>query len=144
MSLAGYNVIVSVSTGASATYTSFDGIKSFTIGDSNDVLDITDFADSRLRRRIAGLRDVQISLDGELEDTNAAYTKLRAAYEAGTMVVIQVLLDSSVTAADRDGMAYTMLVESLERSASVDGTVAISTSLQHEGSIDPMIQGTGL
>lgn len=139
MAGAGFSAIVSVATAAtSATYSVTDGIKQFSIGDSNDLLDITDFADSRLRRRIAGLRDVQIDLDGDLEITSAAYLKLRAAYEAGTAVGIQILYDGT------NGVSYSMIVESLERSGAVDGLVEVSVSLQHEGSVDPIVIGSGL
>lgn len=144
MALPGYNVMISVSTGASATYSEFDGIMNFSIGDSNEMLDITDFADSRLRRRIAGLRDIQVSVDGDLEPAAAAYLKLRAAYVAGEATILQVLIDSNLSAASRSGAAYSMLVENLERSAGVEGKVAVSVSLQHEGAVDPITIGTGL
>lgn len=144
MALAGYNVGVSIATGASATYTALDGDIQVSIGDSIELLDVTDFADSNLRRRIAGLRDIQIQLDGDLEDTGLGYTKLRASYTAGAAVFVQVILNNSITAASQCGACFAMLVESLERSASVDGKVELSASLQHEGSVDPITIGTGL
>lgn len=131
--------MVSVATAATGvTYLTMDGIKNFSIGDSSDMLDITDFADSRLRRRIVGMRDLNVSLDGDLEAANTGYLLLRAAYEAGDDVGVKILHDGT------NGVVYTMVVESLERSASVDGTVEVSISLQHEGSVDPFNIGSGI
>lgn len=137
MPLAGYNVVVSVATGASATYTAFDGISDLSISDSSDLLEITDFTDSRLRRRIAGMRDISISLSGDVETTAVAYTNARAVYEAGNPLVVRILPDGT------NGLAFSMLISSFERSATVDGKVELSLSLEHEGAFDPILVGTG-
>jgi len=137
MPLAGYNVVVSVATGASATYTAFDGISDLTVSDSSDLLEITDFTDSRLRRRIAGMRDISISLSGDVETTAVAYTNARAVYEAGNPLIVRILPDGT------NGLAFSMLISSFERSATVDGKVELSLSLEHEGAFDPILVGTG-
>lgn len=138
MALPGYNVVVSVATGASATYSTLDGNISFSISDGDEMLDITDFADSRTRRRIAGLRDLSMSLDGDLELADTGYAKIKAAKAAGDDIIVRVLADGT------NGLALAMLVESIERSASVDGKVEVSISLQHEGNIDPIEVGSGM
>lgn len=141
MALAGYGVEVSVATGASATYTAFDGISQFTVSDGSDLLEITDFTDSRLRRRMAGMRDISISLSGDVEAGSVAYTSARAAYEAGNPLIVRILIQSTGATA---GAAYSMLLSSFERSASVDGKVELSLSLEHEGAFDPIAVGTGI
>ncbi len=140
MALPGYNVEVSVATGASAVYTAFDGISDLTISDSSDLLEITDFTDSRLRRRIAGMRDISISLSGDVETGSVAYTNARAVYEAGNPLVVRTIV---TTSGGTSGMAFSMLISSFERSATVDGKVEISLSLEHEGTFDPITIGSG-
>lgn len=137
MPIAGYNVVVSVATGASATYTAFDGVSDLSVSDSSDLLEITDFTDSRLRRRIAGMRDISISLSGDVETASVAYTNARAVYEAGNPLIVRILPDGT------NGLAFSMLISSFERSATVDGKVELSLSLEHEGAFDPILVGTG-
>lgn len=137
MALPGYSTAVSVATGLSETYAAFDGAMDFTIGDSADVLDKTDFADSRLRRKLMGLRDITMSISGDLEPSDSGYMRVRATYESGETLYVQILGDGT------NGYKYAMVVESLERSATVDGKVAMSVSLQHEGSSAPTVVGSG-
>lgn len=138
MAVAGFNAVISVATGASATYSIINGITQFSIGEPRDMLDITDFADSNLKRKIAGLKDVTISMSGDLEIADTAYLNLRACFDAGTAAIVRVLPDGT------NGKAYAMLVSNIERSASVDGKIEVSISAEHEGTIDPIVVGTGL
>jgi predicted secreted protein len=103
-----------------------------------DMLDITDLADSNIRRRIAGLRDLSFSLDCDIEAANVGYLNLRACYIAGTAAYIRFLPDGT------SGIMVPVLVESKEINASVDGKVSGSFSLQSEGSIDPVTHGATL
>jgi predicted secreted protein len=139
MALAGYNVTTSVATAAtSTTYSAVDGNMSFSLSDSNDLLDITDFADGRFRRRIVGLRDLSATLDGDVETTDTAYLKMKAAYNAGNPIYLQITADGT------NGIIVPMLIESLERNASVEGKIEISVSMSLEGNIDPFEVGTGM
>lgn len=139
MALGGYNVVTSIATAATgATYSVMDGNINFSLSDGDTVLDITDFSDSRTRRRIAGLRDLSASLDGDLELTDTAYAKIKAAKAAGNPIGLKVLADGT------NGMCFSMLVESIERAASVDGKVTVKISLQHEGTTDPFDIGSGM
>jgi predicted secreted protein len=139
MALAGYNVTTSVATAAtSTTYSAVDGNMSFSLSDSNDLLDITDFADGRFRRRIVGLRDLSATLDGDVETTDTAYLKMKAAYNAGSPIYLQITADGT------NGIIVPMLIESLERNASVEGKIEISVSMSLEGNIDPFEVGTGM
>lgn len=139
MALAGYNATTSVATAAtSTTYSAVDGNMSFSLSDSNDLLDITDFADGRFRRRIVGLRDLSATLDGDVETTDTAYLKMKAAYNAGNPIYLQITADGT------NGIIVPMLIESLDRNASVEGKVEISVSMSLEGNIDPFEVGTGM
>jgi predicted secreted protein len=101
------------------------------------MLDFTDFADGRLRRRLVGLRDLTASIDGDVEAANTGYQLLRAAYVAGDPVVLQILHDGT------NGVIAEFVIGSFERSASVDGKVEFSCSLEHSGSWAPGDVGTG-
>ena len=137
MAIAGHLAVVGVSESSTTTFTAIDGIKSFSLGDSSEMLDITDFADSRLRRRIVGLRDLTASLEGDVEAGNSAYQILIDRYRLGLPVVLQVLHDGT------NGIIAEFVIGSCERSASVDGLVEASFSLEHSGAYDPIEVGTG-
>jgi predicted secreted protein len=124
MALAGHQVLVSCATGASATYAVMDGIKQFSLNDSRDLLDITDFRDAIVRARIVGLRDYQVSLSGEIEPGDTGYAHAKACYDAGTPLTLALLHNTTTTA----GFGYQVMLESFEVSASVDGTVELSIS----------------
>lgn len=127
MAIAGYDTLVSVATGSSATYVPLNGIKQFSISDSRDLLDITDFADSNVHARIAGLRDVSVDLSGDYELTDTTgWGKLRAAYDAGEDTIIQILTSAVATTA---GFAFRMKAASLEISAGADGKAEVSVNL---------------
>jgi len=139
MALPGYNVTVSVSTAATGgTYSGFDGIMDFSLSDGRDVLETTDFAGTSLKTRIVGLRDLSASLSGQLEAADTAYAKVKAAYNAGNPIGLQITRDGT------NGLVMEMVVESIERSASVDGLVEVSISLQHSGGVDPFEVGSGM
>jgi len=137
MAIAGHLATVSISTVASISFTELDGIKQFSIGDASEPLDITDFADSRLRRRIVGLRDLTASLSGDVEAADPAYTLLRGRYTAGLPICLRVLHDGT------NGLVAEFVVTELSREASVDGLVTISVSLEHSGAFLPIDVGTG-
>lgn len=124
MALAGHQVLISCASSASAPYLVMDGIKQFSLSDSRDLLDITDFRDAIVRARIVGLRDYQLSLSGEIEPGDAGYTLAKAAYDGGNALTVAILHNTTTTA----GFGYTVMLESFEVSASVDGTVELSIS----------------
>jgi predicted secreted protein len=141
LAIAGFDTVVSIATGASAVYAVMDGAMSIDFSDGRDPLDITDFADSNLRRRIMGLRDLNASIDGDLELADTAYAHIKHCYANGLPVVVrQVVVVSGAT----HGLAASMLVESIDRSAAVDGKVEVSISFLHEGTIDPIVIGSGI
>jgi len=131
MALPGYSSLVSVSTSFAGTYSVMDGIKSFQIGDSRDLLDITAFNDQTARARLAALRDVKVTLSGDFEPSDTAYLKTLAAYQAGDTMVLEVLTSAVATTS---GFRYLMKTESLDISGAVDGKVELSLSLMLDGS----------
>ena len=138
MALAGYNAVIAVATGASTTYSTIDGISSVSLSDGREMLDITDLADSNIRRRISGLRDLSFSLSGDVELADTGYLNLKACYSAGTVAYVRFLADGT------NGIMVPCLVESRSIDASVDGKVEISVELQSEGSIDPVTVASGI
>ena len=138
MPIAAHLAVVSVATGASEVHLTFDGCNSFNLSDGTDLLDTTDFASSRLRQRIAGLRDVSGSLDLDLELADPAFIACRAAYVAGTPVHFRVLADGT------NGVQIPALISSMERSGSVEDKVTLSISFETDGSYDPVFVGTGI
>lgn len=138
MAIAGHNVVVSIATFATGTYVVMDGIKSFDLSDGTDLLDTTDFASTRLRQRIVGLRDFSGSIDGDLELADPGYLRVKACYAAATPIHLRVLVDGT------NGMQLPLAVESIDRSGSVDGLVEVSISFSNEGSYDPLDIGLGM
>ena len=138
MAISGIDCVVRCATGASATFSSVDGVKNFSVSDSRNLLDVTDFADSDIHARIAGLRDFSLTLSGDAELLDTGYRNLRAAYDASTAAFIGIMPFGNNTAA----FTYKVMVESIELSAGVDGTVEISISTMANGLAPYAITGT--
>lgn len=126
MALPGYDALLTCSTGVSETYASLNGFKQFSVGDSRELLDITDFADGNVHARLAALRDVSLEISGDLEPTDTGYLRLKAAYEAGSDIIVQVYSRATVATA---GFAYRLLVGNLDVEGSVEGKLEVSASL---------------
>lgn len=104
--------------------------KSFTLSETSDMLDKTVFLDGvPLRRRQPGLADASLSLELFVNPTDMP--TLRAAYEAGDLMLFEV--ESGATAVFR-GWG---LIETLERSGSVDGLIEASVSWQLSAQREP-------
>lgn len=88
---------------------------SYSITESTDVMDKTVFNDGRFRRKLVGLMDAMISMDIHLNSTDAP--KLSTFHSSGGLVVVE--LNFGHTPLFR-GVG---IVDSFERSASVDGIV---------------------
>lgn len=126
MAIAGYNSLVTCATGAAATFSNLDGIKSFSIGDSRDLLDITDFANGNVRARLAALRDVSVEISGDYEAGDTGWAKLRACYDAGSDVALALYTSAVATTA---GFGYLLQVGSIDINSSADGKAEVSVSL---------------
>jgi predicted secreted protein len=139
MAVAGHKLKVTCATGASATYSDMDGVREFSLSDSDDLLDTTDFLEAnsdRVRSRIAGLRDATLSLSGDLEITDAGFQKARAAKRAGDPAVFQVWFNTGTSSV---GFALVTRVESIEYSGGVEGKLEVSINASVDGTIiDPI------
>lgn len=140
MAQPGYNLLVTCSTGVSNTYSSMDGIREFTLSDSDTLLDITDFVganSARVMQRIAGLRDATLSISGDFEAADTGLAKVRAAKRAGAAsLAFQVWFATGTSSA---GFALVTAIESLEITGSVDGKLEVSISASVNGTIvDPI------
>ena len=102
------------------------GLKDFSVKDSATMLDITDFKDTTgCKLKMAGLKDVAISLSGDYSQADAPQTLLRAV--AGTTMYVTVLPDGT------NGYSYPCIVSDYEVKGAVDGLVSISISLVGTG-----------
>lgn len=137
MAVAGYSLLVTCATGVSETYASLDGIKDFTLSDSDDMLDITDFVGantSRTRARIVGLRDATLSLSGDMELADAGLSRVRAAKRAGSAsAAFQVWFNTGTSSA---GFALVAVIESIEYTGNVEGKAEISINASVNSVID--------
>lgn len=126
MAIAGYNSAVTAATGSGATFSEMGGIKSLSIGDSRDLLDITDFADGNVRARLAALRDISCELSGDYEPTDAGLLKLLACRDAGSDVCLKLYTSA---AAPTSGFGYIFQVASVDIDSTVEGKAEVSISL---------------
>jgi hypothetical protein len=96
-----------------------EDVKSFSVSESSEMLDRTVFTDgTALRRRFAGLMDVQISM--ELIMSDASVPTFRALGESPVLLEINYDADTRFR-----GWG---VIESIEMSASVDGLVEASVT----------------
>ena len=135
MALAGHQTLVSAASSVSGSYAALDGIKQFSVSDSRDLLDITDFRDAIVRARIAGLRDYQVTMSGEFEPSDTGFLTLRGCYEAGVVASIAILHNTTTTS----GYGYPITIESMEISAGVDGTLEVSISGSASSGTTPFV-----
>lgn len=128
MALAGHDIVVTAATGASVTAIALDGIKSITVSDSRDLLDVTDFADGNVRARIAALRDYSVSMSGDFEPADTGYLLVKACYENGNTLWVRKHMGGAAGASV--GFMYPVLIESLEVTGAVEGKLELSVSTQ--------------
>jgi predicted secreted protein len=132
MALPGHNVVISSASGTTATFTAMDGIKSFTIDDGVNLLDITDFASSNVHARLAALRDFSIKLSGEFEVGDVGYTNVRTAFDNGLYCGIKILWGGTA------GFSWPVKCESISITGAVDGKLEVSLSLQSSEGVAPL------
>lgn len=124
--LAAYNSLVTCATGAAGTFVTMQGIKSLKIGDSRDLLDVTDFADGNIRARISALRDIKLDLSGDFETADPGWLRAFAAYQAGDDFMVNVYTSAVATTS---GFSYVMKIGSFDINGAVDGKLEVSMSL---------------
>lgn len=127
-SLAGYNVTIKVGNSSPAG-TEIESINNVSISDGRTMLDVTSFeGNAGAMERLAGLRDLSVTLSGFF-DTDTAQALLRTNHGSGTLTYVLVEFDGS----GAPSLEIPCLVESIDYSAAVDGTVDVTYNLVSAG-----------
>ena len=125
-SLAGYNVTIKVaSTSSPGASDEITGINNVSLTDNRNMLDVTSFeGNGGAMERLAGLRDVSLTLSGFL-NSDAEQVLLQTSHGTGATVYALVEFDG----AGAPSLEVPSLVESIDYSAAVDGTVDVTFNL---------------
>jgi predicted secreted protein len=127
-SLAGYNVTLSVGNSSPAG-TELESINNVSIADGRTMLDVTSFeGNAGAMERLAGLRDVSVTISGFF-DTDTGQALLRTNHGSGSLTYVLVEFDGS----GAPSLEIPCLVESVDYSAAVDGTVDVTYNLVSAG-----------
>lgn len=116
-----------------------DGINKASYNLKRDLLDTTTFKDTTgFRLRLAALRDIDITISGDLTPGDAVQTVLKTAFDAGSSVWVSIYFNPTAGAGSK-GFKVECLVESLSYDASFDGKVTIAYALKATGApvVDP-------
>jgi predicted secreted protein len=128
-SLAGYNVTIQASGTTPVTGSEVTGINNVSITDNRTMLDVTSFeGNAGAMERLAGLRDVSVTLSGFF-NTDTEQALLQDNHGTGTLTYILIEFDGSGT----PSLEVPCLVESIDYSAAVDGTVDVTYNLVSAG-----------
>jgi Phage tail tube protein len=105
----------------------------FSLSLTRDLLDTTVFGSAGVRSRIAGLKDAQVSID--MISSPAEYSSMWSLYEAGTSLCLEIDPDG----AEGSGEVLRAFgkIESMERSATVDGLVETALSFAVAANFGP-------
>ena len=122
MATAGFSGDVDISANGS-TFNALNGANSVTVTKGRTMLDITDFEDDAVNR-LAGLKDSSVSLSGHYIYDDTAQAALETAEAAGSAIYVRYLFDGT------NYVQVQGLVESFEISATPDGTVEFSCTVQ--------------
>jgi predicted secreted protein len=128
-SLAGYNVTIQVSSTSPVSGSEISGINNISISDGRTMLDVTTFeGNAGAMERLAGLRDLSVTLSGFF-DSGTEQALLRTNHGSGTLTYVLVEFDG----AGPPSLEIPCLVESIDYSAAVDGTVDVTYNLVSAG-----------
>ena len=129
MALVGHAAQVRVAT-TDASGREVDGISSIDWGPARELLETTDFADTTgARTRLAGLKDLQVTLSGDHEASDTGQGILRTAFDDGSSVWVRFLPNGST------GFKCECKVSDYKISASFDGKVETSFTLSGTGAL---------
>jgi predicted secreted protein len=106
-----------------------DGVKQIDPKLMRIILETTDFKGGAFRTRITGLKDSNISMSGDFEDADTAFTTVRTAFLAGTTVFVRWLPDGS------NGFESEYVVEELSLPGQVEQTAGSSMTFRGTGDI---------
>jgi len=127
-SLAGYNLLINVGNSPGPS-TEITGINNVSITDNRTMLDVTSFeGNAGAMERLAGLRDVSVTLSGFF-DTGTGQALLQDNHGTGTLTYVKVEFDGATP----PDLEVPCLIESIDYSAAVDGTVDVTYNLVSAG-----------
>lgn len=132
MAIAGKNPVVQVSTATGGTYTTIGTINNFTVNIAGENLDVTAFSTSApaYHSRIQGLKDISWDVSGFYFSTDSnGQTALRTALVNDSNLFARVLLDGTTS----NLILQEIKISAYNWSASVDGTVDFSASMEGTG-----------
>ena len=117
--------------GAFAGEQTLNGINDISIGLNSTLVDISAMdGSSDFTKRLRALKDFPLTVSGFFDPADAAYVYLQADFTAGSDA-----LSCKVYYTGAAGFEIYAIVESIDFSASVDGAMEVSISLQSNGNI---------
>ncbi len=130
MALAGHSVKVSCAD-SDVAGDEIDGIQSVDWGPSADLIETTDFADATgaRTRAVLGLKDLTVTVSGQYEASDTGQARLRTNWAAGTTTYVRFLPNGTA------GFKCAMMIREFSISASYDGAVEFSATLEGTGAI---------
>jgi predicted secreted protein len=124
LALAGHAILVQVAA-TDIAGSEVDGLTSVDFGVNADLLETTDFADtSGAKTRIAGLKDVEVTLSGDYESADTGQALLVSSFASGATVYVRFGPNGTT------GIKAGCKVESYKISGAIDGKVEVSFSLK--------------
>lgn len=107
------------------------GINDISLGLNSSLVDISAMdGSSDYTKRLRALKDFPVSVSGFFDPADLAYIQLQADFTAGSDTVACKVYYTGAA-----GFEVNVIVESIDFSASVDGAMEISISLQSNGGI---------
>jgi predicted secreted protein len=129
MALAGHAIKVSCAD-TDVAGDEIDGIKNIDWGPAANLIETTDFMDtSGARTRLLGLKDLNVSVSGDYEASDAGQARLRTNFAAGTTTYVRFLPNGTV------GFKCATLVSEFKITGEVDGVIQFSATLLGNGAI---------
>jgi predicted secreted protein len=132
MAVAAHPVKVYVKASAAAPSGSDEvaGIKSCTLNQSADLLDVTTFKDtSGWRQKLLGLLDGSVEMSGHAEFADAPQSLIRSSMLSGASIWVQVEFNPSGSAGQK-GFQVECKVASANHASELDGTSDFDASFQ--------------
>ena len=117
-------------------YSDLAGVNDVSVSLSRNLVDVSVMnASDDFTKRLATLTDFPISISGFWEPTDTAYGHFKSAFTNPALpIIVQVYFDGSLGAGSQ-GFQVTVLVESIDISASVDGAQEVSISCQSNSTV---------
>jgi predicted secreted protein len=133
MAIAGRLCSISVSTAASSGFVDWDGAKSFSLDEGNEITERTAHSpQDRLRLYRVSYHELSLGVEGDVVPTDDGFTLVRSCFLNDSALWVRILLDGG------DGLVGRFIVTSFGQDASVDGLVEFSVSFSHNSREPPI------